>query len=575
MDTSNPPTQSQSVTTKPTTSSSSSSSALSNVKDEQTNPMQIEITTSLGTTTSSSNHHGGQHGVNLPRGERGGTVSNHMSIDDPTLLSALLDNDHDANVYNDNMELDNILSEEDDEIIREIDVYISPELAKTMYLIQFPLQPASHAIHPLESKIEKSGKNGKTPVMKKSSAPPVPKAAKIKPRHSLLELTYNVPNHSFSSQRQIPGPLNLTERTFASQNIPIKTHMALGLFDGTGNKIDLVPLNSIIQMRPTFRHVDALFDEGSAAGDGGAEEGDGEVNGDKEKTSKPVMFQKSENERTILARKSSYAYKKASEEAEEWIDLDVHGPGSEERKAVMKRAYCSRDDRDKHLRFLKAGKRGGNIGYVKSLNYLPNAADEETVEDFVAGSESIVLSEDGNSLQQPEWMKELAARVATLLQKRQGVPVSYAVIRSRFHPSISDHALIQALSANASLVRGNFVMKSSLMPLSVPVANARDVILILMIKYGFVQRHLLLNTFEKSGEESVVVTAHVLNSLLEMIAQKTMNGMEMKLEDDMTFETDFQSIARLHEMYWNKREKELQKYMDLYELEMKKDASIL
>jgi hypothetical protein len=49
----------------------------------------------------------------------------------------------------------------------------------------------------------------------------------------------------------------------------------------------------------------------------------------------------------------------------------------------MKRAYCPRDDRDKHLRFLKAGKRGGNIGYVKSLNYLPNAADEETVEDLL------------------------------------------------------------------------------------------------------------------------------------------------------------------------------------------------
>jgi Sin-like protein conserved region. len=280
MDASSPPTQSQSVTTKTTITATAplQSAALSNVKDDETNPMQIEE------TTYSSHHHGGEHGVNLPGGERGVTVSNHMSIDDPTLLSALLeDNDQDANVYNDNMELDNILSEEDDEIIREIDVYISPELAKTMYLIQFPLQPASHAIHPLESKIEKSGNHGKRPVMKKSSAPPVPKAAKIKPQHSLLELTYNVPSHSFSSQRQIPGPLNLTERTFASQNIPIKTHMALGLFDSTGNKIDLVPLNSIIQMRPTFRHVDALFDEGSAAGDGGAEEGDGEVNGNKER----------------------------------------------------------------------------------------------------------------------------------------------------------------------------------------------------------------------------------------------------------------------------------------------------
>jgi hypothetical protein len=318
-----------------------------------------------------------------------------------------------------------------------------------MYLIQFPLQPASHAIHPLEKKIEQNGKHAKRPVMK-SSVLPVPKAAKIKPQHSLLELTYNVPNHSFSNQRQIPGPLNLTERIFASQNIPIKTHMALGLFDSTGNKIDLIPLKSIIQMRPTFRHDDALFEDRSVMGDG-VEDDEEDVDGtskqtDKEKTSKPVLFQKSENERTILARKSSYAYKKASEEAEEWMELDVHGPGSEERKAVM---------------------------------------------------------------------------------------------------------------------------KSSLMPLSLAVANARDAILVLMIKYGIVQRHLLLKAFEKSGEESVVITAHVLNSLLEMIARKTTNGMEMKLEDDMTFETDFQAIARLHEMYWDKREKELKRFIDLYVLEMK------
>lgn len=558
-----PLSQSQAATT---TNTSSSSSLLLNVKNEETNPIPIEETTS----STRSNPQGGDLGINLPGG-----VSNDISMDDPTLLSALLGNEKDVTMYDDDdddMELDNILSEKEDEIIREIDVYISPELAKTMYLIQFPLQPASHAIHPLETKIEQNGKQAKRPVMK-SSVLPVPKAAKIKPQHSLLELTYNVPNNSFSNQRQIPGPLNLTERIFASQNIPIKTHMALGLFDSTGNKIDLIPLKSIIQMRPTFRHVDALFEDRSVMGDG-VEDDEEDVDGtskqtDKEKTSKPVLFQKSENERTILARKSSYAYKKASEEAEEWMELDVNGPGSEERKAVMKKAYCPRDDRDKNLRFLKAGKRGGNVGYVKSLNYLPNAADEETVEDFVAGSESVILSEDENSLQQPEWMKELAARVTTLLQKRQGVPVSYAVIRSRFHPSISDHALIQALSASAALVRGNFVMKSSLMPLSLAVANARDVILVLMIKYGIVQRHLLLKAFEKSGEESVVITAHVLNSLLEMIARKTMNGMEMKLEDDMTFETDFQAIARLHEMYWDKREKELKRFIDLYELEMK------
>jgi len=535
---------------------------IAHVKDEDPEPFINDVASSGNEV---------ELGMHLP------VSSNHMMDDDPTLLSALFENDHDLGNCGD-MDLDEVLNEdnEEDEIVREIDVYISPELAKCMYLIQFPLQPASHAVHPLESSLQQQSE--KFSKIAKSSMPPVPTAAKIKPQHSILELNYSVPNHSFSSQRQIPGPLNLSERTFASQNIPIKTHMALGLFDSTGTKIDLIPLKSIIQMRPSFRHVDALFDDGSVveSGQDDENEDEGEDGGttsqaDKGKTSKPVMFQKSENERTILARKSSYAYKKASEEAEEWIDLDVHKPGSEERKVVMKKAYCPKDARDKILRFIKAGKRGGNAGYVKSLNYLPNATTEETVEDFVAGPESAVLSQDGNSLQQPEWMKELAARVATLLQKRQGVPVSYAVIRSRFHPSISDHALIQALSASASLVRGNFVMKSSLMALSNIVANVRDVILILMIKFGFVQRHLLTRTFEKSGDESCVVTSDVINSLLAMIARKTRNGMEMKLDDDLTFETEFPVIARLHEMYWDKKQTELKRFIKLYESEMEKD----
>lgn len=178
------------------------------------------------------------------------------------------------------------------------------------------------------------------------------------------------------------------------------------------------------------------------------------------------------------------------------------------------------------------------------------------------------MSVDGIEGGQPEWMKELVRKVTTMLQGRQGVPISYPVIRSRFHSSISDHALVQALSATATLVRGNFVLKSSLMPLSAPVSNARDTILLLMIKFGFIQRELLIRAYENSGEEAVVITADVINSLLELLARHTLNGMEMKLDDDLTFETEFGAFARLHEIYWEKKEKELENYVHLYETQM-------
>jgi DNA-directed RNA polymerase-3 subunit RPC5 len=395
-------------------------------------------------------------------------------------------------------------------------------------------------------------KNGNAKKNIRPPVPPIPTSAKIKTQHNMLELTYTIPKSSFSAQRQVPEVLNLSERKFSSQNIPIKTHMAMGIFDSTGSKIDLIPLKNIMQMRPTFRHVDALFDDETG------EEEQQKLNEDKDdKASKPIMFKKPENERAVLARRNSYAFKKANEEGEEWADLEVFGPGSDERKAIIKKAYCPRDSREKTLRFMKSGKTGGNDGY------LPSAIVDDAIEDFVAGME-VAVSIDGEEGGQPEWMKDLVKKVTTMFQGRQGVPISFPVIRSRFHSSISDHALVQALSATASLVRGNFVLKSSLMSLSVPVSNARDTILLLMIKYGYVRREYLIQAYANAGEESALVTADVINALLKLMARETLNGMEMKLDDDMTFETEFTAFSRLHEIYWEKREKELVRYIDLY-----------
>ncbi len=465
------------------------------------------------------------------------------SMLDDGLISALLDGNSEAN---DNGEA---IGEEEDEIIREIDVFISPELANAMHLVQFPNQPATHTVTTINDK------------KIRPPPPPIPVSAQIKPKHAMLELVYDIPSSSFSSQRQIPEVLNLKQRTLSSQNIPLVTHMAMGLFDSTGNKIDLVPLHRVMQMRPNFKHVDALFDDGE-------DEITKMEEKKKENASKPIMFKKPENERAMLAKRSSYAFKRANEEGEEWFELDVHGPGSQERKDMMKRAYCPRAARGKSLRFMKAGQHGGSAGYVKSLNYLPTSVVEDDVENFVvSGETSTDIDEDGNAVI-PDWMKDLSSKVATLLQGRQGVPISYPVLRSRFHSSISDYALIQALSASAVLVRGNFVLKSHLMALSPPVANTRDVILLLMIKYGFVQREVLIKAYENAGPDAVVITASVINSLLDLLARKALNGMEMKLDDDMTFESEFTEIAQLHQLYWEKKEQELGEYVKLYEAQL-------
>jgi len=493
---------------------------------------------------------------------------------DPTLLSALLDVDDNDEVI-----------DEDDEIIREIDVYISPELANTMYLIQYPLQQASHcqqiintsatSSSSLSSSSRSKSQNQKNiKATATSPHPPLqPVSAKIKPQHAMLELEFQVPTSSFSNQRQIPIPLDLSHRKFSSKNIPMVTHMAMGILDSTSSKLDLVPLHRIMQMRPCFDHVDVVFqdDDDNDDNDDDNDHEEEEIAGkarkedeEKKKTLQPIVFKKSESERAVIQRRSSYAYKKANEDAEEWIDIDVHDMKSLATKELMKKAYCPRSARQHHLKFLKAGKTGGNVGYVRSLNYLPKTVVEDTVEDFTFDDKGEVIS-DRN--QEPEWKRELTSIVCSLLQERGGIPVPYPIIRSRFQPSIPDKALIEALSASAVLVRGNFVLKSSLMALSnIHIENARDVILILMKKYGFVQRMKLFTAFQSAHDEmSLVIKIDVINSLLDLMGRKTLNGIEMKIDDDVTFESKFNDVARAHELYWELKETQLQKYIKLYD----------
>jgi len=378
------------------------------------------------------------------------------------------------------------------------------------------------------------------------------------------------------------------------------THMALGLFDDTGNRIDLVPLSRIMQMRPSFRHIDAVFDDDDLLNaQAEAEETK------KKKGNTQMLFKKAESERTIQMRESSYAYKRLNEEKEEWLELDVHKPNSMASREAMRKFHCPREAREVELKFVKPGKVGGGLGYVKSLNYLPNVNfEEDAEEDFIkpaddeedhqdagvptaagagedhsedgkddADKDNIPMEEDAEEDTESSFQKELTNRIAKLLQGRGGVPIPYPVIRSRYHASVTDEDLLQAISASAAIVRGNFLLKSSLLGLSSPpVANARDLILILLNKYGFVQQDKLMQVYDslEDGEDiaKVIITHDILGGIMDLVGKKTLNGIELKVDDDPTIEADFPEVARMHHDYWKRKEDLLSEYVELYEGQM-------
>jgi len=627
--------------------------------------------------------------------------SNHEARPDASLSSTMLGRDDEYNNYNNNYDDNNDadfdhdddadLDDDDDPIVREIDVYLSPQLTENLHLIQYPLVPSAK---PRPGEV--------------NPHPSLPMSARYKPNHSILEVEYPISGKTFSSQRQVPAALNLQSRRMKSERVEVVTHMAIGVLrketkkeeeeeGGRRNhhsRMDLIPLNHILQLRPSLAHVDALFMDDNEVDESFREE-DSETNKRKKKQSSsssteksnPLAFQRPESERAQNIRTKSYAYQKSLIDGEEWTELEIAPYRGNVRMEALRLVKAEQDvdlqfvtdqstmvhndNHDyNHNHNIHSHSTNNDCGksYVQTLNYVPgcdlNDVEEEeaippVLDNHVSTTTTTTTTTNTNTrnaLHPEERRKMLVTRVVRLLQNRGGVPLPYATVRERFPKStVSDYHLIEALSHCATLVRGNFVPLSSLTGFrSSHVVDARDFLLILFRKYGVVRRDLLLRTFgldaaDVEGDASVkedrnlggrgilsrkmgafkvvgvtddnnnnnnrnhdnddydhhddetmdddkfdndpnnnmdecrdkngsstststsTLTADILNSILESIGQKTVNGFEMKIQDDLTFESKFgTSFTQRHDQYWNNREMALEAYLDKYETYMEK-----
>ena len=244
--------------------------------------------------------------------------------------------------------------DDDDEIVREIPVYISSNKAKdvNLNLIQWPLIPMD-VVNPIFFKNNVQNQ--------RQNLAMVPDSARIRVKHEMLELDY-----SFNGNSQV----------YESNVIPAQTHLAIGRWSEDGEAIHLTPLSATYQVRPSFRYFDQRVLPSVD---------DGFLLDKREKQTmeaKPLMFKKKESEKAIAARKNSYAYKREREESEEWIELDVKGT-SDENFILKQNSYlCSNEDSKTKL--VLTNPRGNETGsssseaqsasshYTKSLCYLPN-----------------------------------------------------------------------------------------------------------------------------------------------------------------------------------------------------------
>jgi len=396
-----------------------------------------------------------------------------------------------------------------DPIVRELDVYLCGTSApsSSLHLIQFPLRPSQNPHYSIPG--------------------PHPTACRYKPENGLLELDFDTTSAT--------GPAEggrRANRTFASSAVINRTNMAVGfvsqagedLTDGNASRNDrlyLLPLSNTFQLRPSFRHVDELEaddddDDQTAADQARASAEEGKVNA--------LALRRPENDRAAEIRRTSYAFHRNTLEGEVWRTLTAETDRDGQMAAAVRTAVEYSAPTGDGLA-AAAGNAPGSGRYVKSLNYLPRSGqgpdgnddgDDHGGDDYDGGVPPDVVPT----------AVVLAARATGLLQNRRA-PIPFGILRGSLLPPpapgpegfrAGDAALLSALAACGTPVRGAFVLRSVLCGLSRRAQTTRDTMLWILQRDGYVERKRLRTSLDATGEKGGSgVSDEVLEDMLTCI----------------------------------------------------------
>eukprot|EP01111_Echinosteliopsis_oligospora_P015749 TRINITY_DN6320_c0_g1_i1.p2 TRINITY_DN6320_c0_g1~~TRINITY_DN6320_c0_g1_i1.p2 ORF type:complete len:280 (-),score=87.76 TRINITY_DN6320_c0_g1_i1:987-1826(-) len=203
----------------------------------------------------------------------------------------------------------------EDEVEREIDVYLSQTLAENLCLFQYPLRQPWRP-YPLERLQE----------------------IKIKPLHQRMEMSFELDKEgeNFDSDNSNAPPSLL----LSSSVIPHKTNYAIGVF--RGDELHLTPLTTIYQFRPTFPYIDKaeeerkklIKEEEAPDEDSNIAPEDDEFAGGGPRTIQ-VQFKRKETPRMMAGGRLTHAMMMKMEDDESWSALSFHDSHTEETEKVF------------------------------------------------------------------------------------------------------------------------------------------------------------------------------------------------------------------------------------------------
>lgn len=493
----------------------------------------------------------------------------------------------------------------DDPVVREVPVYLSDQLAQELHVIQYPNRPFFRPYElPAAARMKSRNKLLELEYFLPQHSPHIDEDA---PRHLRLDRikvqsSYLDPMTTYAVGALRDGALHLTPLAGIFQMRASSEHADAAPEDREDDVLERVLLAER-NGRRMEEGGDATESEGvgpSKATASSASTGGGE--GAPPIKLRHIEYKKRESEKAAAARRTSYAFKKQQEEGEPWRELLVHPLSSQTGQTDLERMFCTREeDMGRKIKFQgggtiyldlyrsqksKAAARERGEGLSRMIDHQQQHsaafldAGMDAGDGVIDGDETAVKANlsslaVGNRAPRDPSIGALiphmqgAEQVATILARAHVVSFEQVLELSGGNgswpphgcattPEGVDHATgsavsvlaLERLKKCAVLVRGNWVRKSILYGLSARLSHARDALLLLLDRYGGVNRQQFGAAAGLSDEES--------RGLLSPIAtlDKAARMWVMLPPDDIIFLTAFPEVALQQQRLWREMERE-------------------
>ncbi|XP_077528170.1 DNA-directed RNA polymerase III subunit RPC5-like [Haemaphysalis longicornis] len=439
-----------------------------------------------------------------------------------------------------------IYVEDDDEVVEELDVYISKALADQLYLLQFPHQSTE-----------------------REYADEQCVGVRVKPKQKKVALEYALdtddPSYDRARAEQFSenansGDDNLTGckdgTQAASSNVMDREILTSTRLPGTAEncaigilrqgELHLTPLHALLQMRPGFQHLDQSGERSFASH--AATDDDGEEVAPKLVT---MRFAQGETGRAKKAREK-FRFMQRQEESEPWVEANFHGLETEMSRVERSKLFCPQMDRD------MSDIPGTLAEYLQRVvTDKKESSDTDKVNPKKTGSPQVSSLHALNNLPLQDRIKAILARAKV---------VNLAKLMTLLPPQGDMFAVLRELQRVALLVRGCWVVKSEVLypkdtfspNTGVPaeiICRARDFLLYLFTQSRHVSQAKFARAVNLPGED--------IKTLLSDVAKPTPEGWEFLLPCDTDFITKFPEVAQRQQLCWGAKQANLSKYFKL------------